>query len=246
MYYTIRLVIYSLILIIFFLLNKKYKFIIKVSAKKQPELYKAIHSDKKIMRKSRLTILGVAVGLALIGIVLYYPFEGYFINFSTVEQSMSYKGIDCEGMDIHNYDDCVFVVDNRKGKIYTLTHSENGYGLVDFKCDGATFRAVKWTNTYPVSYQRIIAKHNNETNKSIYIINMIEEELKNGDSIRLNGNKVDFYKEFTVNPSSKYAYKIKEYVYTDNRELPRSFDLFVDDINTEFQSSNYIHINIFK
>ena len=243
MFYIIRCIVYLAILMILFFINKKFKFVFFLNPKKQPEMYEFMMTHKKHRRNSVLIKLGVAVGLILLAVGISYPLEGHFIQFSSVEDSFSYKWIDKEGLDIHTYEDFVFAVNKDGDEIYTLTRKNGGYGLVDFSADEATFNALRVTDKSTVQNDVVEAKYNKETKKSFYVVDIDSDDKPDEGIVKYNGKEIVFYDKFKYTNVFNYEYYVWRYIYSDNNELPKEFTLDTEGMTTVFHNQNYPYIN---
>lgn len=99
------------------------------------ELYQKYCTDKKYRNSTLILNILIALILPLLVLISSYPYEGHFITFETINDSLAYKNIGTENIDIYEYDDCVFVVDNSEYDIYSVTKVNERYKLADFNSE---------------------------------------------------------------------------------------------------------------
>ncbi len=230
MYYIARLLSFLILFAIFLLILKLLKFGI-IKKDKNPEFFEKFANDKKFRRKQRIIYIFVALTFVAIIFICRYPFEGYFITFDTVEDSLSYKGISTEDITIYEYDDCTFVV-SEDYSIYSITKVNQKYKLVDFKSDNIKYIQYKISGNEYVS-NPISAKFNKEINKVFYYIG-IETNSKPENGVMLDGNTMTFCTNATTNRLIKYyqrEYWI--YSYVDNAPPKSNFIITADDFEAE-------------
>lgn len=172
MYYLIRVIfIVLLLLTVIFYIAKSKKFFF-VTQKRNAEYFQQLKQDKKKHKKHFITNICFILGIVIISGISFYPFEGYFIQFNTVEDALAYSCIESSDIHVYEADECVFVTADKilSTQIYTLNKVNGKYGMVDF-CS---------SNVYYFEY----------SNESIDINNFMDQEkLQIGGRIRGKWNK---------------------------------------------------------
>ena len=144
MYYFIRLLIVILLFcLIIFIMVKSKKFIF-FTKNTHPELYSKYCTDKKFRKSTIILNISISLIAPLLLLISSYPYEGHFITFETINDSLNYKNINTENIDIYDYDDCVFVVDNSEYDIYSVTKTNGRYKLVDFDSENIGYYQPQW------------------------------------------------------------------------------------------------------
>ena len=121
MYYLVRGILILIILLCAFLALVKSKKLVFFTKKKNPEIYQQFKTDKRFKQSVYVTDVAFIVFLLAIIAATSFPFEGSFVTFDSVNDSLAYKLINTENLSTYDYSDCVFVVDNSNDKIYSVT-----------------------------------------------------------------------------------------------------------------------------
>ncbi len=239
MYYYIRICLLILIYsIITFALIKSHKFVLfpKFTNKK---IYSKYFTDRKYKWNTLILNVVLLTLCVLLGFVSAYPYEGHFITFDSVKDSLKYKNISMKNTDTYEYDDCVFIVDNTDYTIYSVTKINDRYKLVDFKSDN-----IEYTQPKIVGYERVTkpisAKFNNDTGKCFYYIGIKTTE-KPFYQVTLDNNKMTFCKDAKTQHLSKKMQKdYWIYSYFDNAQPKKKFTIKADDFEAMIYKTPYI------
>lgn len=191
MYYLIRviLVIVLFSLMIFALIMDKK--LIVFSKRRNPEIYKKFKTDMQFRRAVYITNISLSIVLLVLILISCFPFEGYFISFDSVNDSLAYKLISVENVDTYDYGDCVFAVDNSGNKIYSITKTNGRYKLVDFNSENIKYVQVPERGRDETTEPRI-AKYNKDTNKTFYYIGVGGKTKPQDGMVTLDGNKMEY------------------------------------------------------
>lgn len=191
MYYFIRIVLVLAVYALIFFALVKSKKLVFFTKKRNPELYEKMHTDKRFKRGVYITYFFLIVLFIAIAFLAKYPYEGYFITFDSINDSLAYKNISTENIDTYDYDDCVFVVDNSEYKIYSLTKINGQYKLVDFNSEDNKFIQLVEKGNMGTTEPRI-AKYNKETNKTFYYFGITGKEKPEDGKVTLDGNEMQY------------------------------------------------------
>lgn len=175
LYYIIRyiiiLIIISIIIIIKLLENKR-KYGVYFLKKMKP--IKTLHKRKKLPH-----VLCIIVIYLFLNIIIFYPYEGYFIRFNSLEKSIHYSIYDSyfSSISIVEDDDTVFFAKNTKNNItyHSVAKYKNDYGLCDFGIAKGfhirqeSINVPKFDGILTVDY--ILNKN---TNKTCYFIKLLK------------------------------------------------------------------------
>lgn len=191
MYYLIRVILVPILFLLIVFALRKSKKIVFFSKKRNPEIYKKIQTDKRFKRS--VYILNLALILLLLALIYIssFPFEGYFLTFDSVNDSLAYKFISTENIDTYDYGDCVFSVDNSEKKIYSITKVDGRYKFVDFNSEDIGYVQLSESGRDETTEPRI-AKYNKDTNKTFYYIGVGAQAKPQDGTVTLDGNKMEY------------------------------------------------------
>ncbi len=231
MYYFIRFIFVTIfILALCFAVHKSKRFVLfpKFS---NPEIYQKYCTDKKYRKSCNLVSLSLSVIILIVIIASLYPYEGHFMTFETINDSLSYKNINTENIDTYEYDDCVFVVDS-ENNIYSITKEDNKYKLVDFNSENINYTQPSYNGGLKITEPKS-AKFNKDTNKTFYYLGISTEEKPTGE-VTMNDNKMTYCKEIS---------KGKDFwIYSllDNAQPVSDFTIKADSFQAEIYKTPYI------
>lgn len=194
MYYIIRFIFIIVTFSLFLFVLFKSKKIVFFSKNKNVELYQKYKTDKRYKRAYFLTCFMYVAVLILIIFISGFPFEGYFVTFDSVSESLSYKKINTENIIVYEYEDCVFAVDDNDNKIYSITKAGEKYKLVDFSSENIEYNQPIRNGKLGTSNPRK-GKYNKETNKTFYYIGINGKEKPDDGVVTLDGNAMTFCKK---------------------------------------------------
>ena len=186
-YQMIRLIFIVCVVVLFLLINYKFKFIVNV----QDPIKK---KNKPCVKRKSATIIAVALAVVIIA-VSFYPFEKYFIKFSSVEDSFSYSIFQGNQYKIyeHSVEDCVFVYCDKSGVgnyCSVMQNEDKTYKMIDTNSEKHTYG---YSSTDDNDYYLVEcnAVYNNVINKTCYYIrNCIPESKKDIDRIFWNKDEL--------------------------------------------------------
>ena len=202
------------------------------------ELYKIYCTDRKYKRKCILLNIYLAIIMLLIILASFYPYEGHFLTFKSVNDSLAYKNIDTQDITTCEYDDCVFVIDNDNYTIYSVTKDNNRYKLVDFNSESLEYTQPKRVGSERTTNPQF-AKFNKETEKTFYLLG-VETTTKPSD-VLLDGNKMTLYKEVMKQHQSKSTQnKYWIYSYADHSQPKPNFVIEADNFKALIYKTPYI------
>lgn len=223
MYYLIRLLIVILLYCIIIFIMAKSKKIIFFPKYRNSELYQKYCTDKKYRNSTLILNILIALILPLLVLISSYPYEGHFITFETINDSLAYKNIGTENIDIYEYDDCVFVVDNSEYDIYSVTKVNERYKLADFNSENIEYGQPHQVGNSGTTTPQA-GKYNKETNKTFYYFGITGEEKPDDKEVTLDGNEMTFCKEsITEHFAKRYQEPYWIYSYLDNAEPKLEF-----------------------
>lgn len=177
LYYIIRIIIILIIISIFIiikLIKNKRKYGVFFVKKVRPK--KALHKQKR--KKLPYVLCFIAILLFLD--IIFYPFEGYFIRFSSLEKSIHYSIYDSyfSSISIVEDDDTVFFMKNNNSNIsyHSVTKYNNDYGLCDFgtKTNGFHIHQEFIHDSKFNGVLRVRYILNENTNKTCYFIELFK------------------------------------------------------------------------
>ena len=223
MYYFIRLLIVILLFcLIIFIMVKSKKFIF-FTKNTHPELYSKYCTDKKFRKSTIILNISISLIAPLLLLISSYPYEGHFITFETINDSLNYKNINTENIDIYDYDDCVFVVDNSEYDIYSVTKTNGRYKLVDFDSENIDYSQPHRIGNAGTTTPRV-GKYNKETNKTFYYFGITGDEKPDDEDVTLDGNVMTYCKESKIEHLLKrFQQTCWIYSYLDNAEPKLEF-----------------------
>lgn len=223
MYYFIRLLIVILLFcLIIFIMVKSKKFIF-FTKNTHPELYSKYCTDKKFRKSTIILNISISLIAPLLLLISSYPYEGHFITFETINDSLNYKNINTENIDIYDYDDCVFVVDNSEYDIYSVTKTNGRYKLVDFDSENIGYYQPHQVGNNGTTTPQV-GKYNKETNKTFYYFGITGDEKPDDEDVTLDGNVMTYCKESKIEHLLKrFQQTCWIYSYLDNAEPKLEF-----------------------
>lgn len=158
MYFLLRLVIiavFVLLLIAFF------------------KLFHINFSKKKKIFISIISIICIAL-------IFYFPFEGAFIRFNSLEESFSYSSFGNKMLNVYKAEDSVFIVsgkDKNQLTYYGVTKYDNKYGMLNYDTERTTYK----TNLIKTSKDNInmsvsaTCLYNKKTNESMLCVILLSK-----------------------------------------------------------------------
>ncbi len=191
MYYVIRIFVLLVIGICFYLLQK-------IKGKPVPVL----------KRTKKAVIIRIAV-IALIGLVIFLPYESPFIRFDSAEASVRYSTLNYSApIKTVETDKTAFCVGHRDNNFYynTVAKSDDKYGFCDRHCR----TVLGFVNThiddgkFKGNY-RVTKLINKEANEKCYMITFLSIDLKDTEDISI-------YDEYNT-PIQKLTFPDKRYVF---------------------------------
>ncbi len=228
------------VLIIFILKKKK---IIFLFYSKNSNIYYRYKSEKKFRIKLLITYLSITISVLLIVLIARYPIEGYFINFSSLKDTFEYSGIEIDNKNIKvfNYEDCVFAVDTSKNEIYTVTITDNKYGLVNFNSSDIEYDLINGTyNFCNIS----VAKYNKDSNKTFYYLILSTDKID--ADVQIDYSDMNCISSRNVSIPSNNLLKNKSisyeglYTYIENDIPKKKFHINCDYQEGDFAKLPYI------
>lgn len=223
MYYFIRLlIVITLFSLIIFIMIKSKKLVF-FTKNTHPELYSKYCTDKKFRKSTIILNISISLIAPLLLLISSYPYEGHFITFETINDSLNYKNINTENIDIYDYDDCVFVVDNSEYDIYSVTKTNGRYKLVDFDSENIGYYQPHQVGNHGTTTPQV-GKYNKETNKTFYYFGITGDEKPDDEDVTLDGNVMTYCKESKIEHLLKrFQQTCWIYSYLDNAEPKLEF-----------------------
>lgn len=199
-YYTIRFILLFILLLVL----KKFG---------KPFFKKYYKITEKYKKKKLINILASLCVTIICVAIISYPYEGYFIRFKTLENSLKYSVFQYYSMNNTYIQDenTHFIICKRGNNHYyhSVNSYDNGYGLCDFKTrtDIMNKQAYFKLNEHYVVLN-LTTIYNQISDKTCYFIDAISiSENENIEIFDSNGkvlNQVSFENE----NSSNYYYKV--------------------------------------
>lgn len=228
MYYIARFISFLILFAIFLLILKLLKFRI-IKKDKNPEFFEKFANDKKFRRKQRIIYIFVALTFVAIIFISRYPFEGYFITFNTIEDSLSYKGISTEDITIYESDTTVFVTPKKNNNVYTIAKIGDKYKLAEFQSKNIKYYEPHSVGDY---VQYCTVEYNKETNETFYYVrvrsvqDLYVDEIALYEEVTIDDKKM----EFGISDFSLYDYQLDNkdnlvFYYIDNEPPKNSYEL---------------------
>lgn len=220
-YYFVRIVIVLILYIIFIAIfrriNRK-KIIVKKLSKKASSI-----SNK----------LAYILSFILITAVASYPYEGYFLRFNSVEQSVNYSVPNSFMQPVSYIKDgnTIFLVTDKKdnNSEHSITLYDNGYSMCDFNTQSSmtTIRHINIDDTY-ISFT-INSIYNKTTDRTCYFLGCLSlsksvyrsdfkifdesnRQLKEFQNLNYNSMRM-FYKIINGKPENSFSIIINNQVF---------------------------------
>ena len=191
MYYLVRGILILIILLCAFLALVKSKKLVFFTKKKNPEIYQQFKTDKRFKQSVYVTDVAFIVFLLAIIAATSFPFEGSFVTFDSVNDSLAYKLINTENLSTYDYSDCVFVVDNSNDKIYSVTKTNGRYKLVDYNSENIEYVQVSQRGRDETT-EPLKAKYNKDTNKTFYYVGVGGKVKPHDGAVTFDGKKMEY------------------------------------------------------
>ncbi len=181
---------------------------------------------KTLRKRKILPYILYGISILLIFDLLFYPFEGYFIRFNSLEDSIFYSIYDCKSskFQITEDDDTIFFVQikNTDYSYHSVAKPDGEYYMCDFNTDNSSNIKMRYLDekTYTGIFRTDIIK-NKTTNKRCYFVKFDgkqESDLNNYDFSEILDNG---FKEIYKGNKTVIFYLISDKDLTDNF----SFDL---------------------
>lgn len=241
MYLLFRIVFICLLDIIFFIINKKYKLIAHISSTHNADLYNQYCNNKNYKIKYILKFIITVILLITIVRISFYPFEGYFLQFNSIEDALKYRGYNTQNLEIFEYDDCAFAFDKEDRKLYTFDKRENSYGFVNFNSVNSKYNEFE-TSYHYFENDYIYSSYNKTVNKTFYLINVRTDKDIIDDEIIINGAKAEFEKEIDVTYFKEINRTLKQYICIQDNQPGKTIDIIINNTQIEMVSSNHTYI----
>lgn len=234
MYYIVRILAFLLCviatLIAYMLLHKR------AIKKRTPDFHEKYKTNKKFKRNIILKNLCVYIIFAIFILLSTYPFECYFVTFNTVEESLSYKGIELVNANIYESDKTVFIADEDTSKLYSITKIGDKFGVVDFQSENCNYYEPKSANS--IIREPTYAKYNKATGETFYYIRVQSQANQSYENVLLDNCKMTLAtigNSYNILTESYDKYPI--YFYIDNNTPKDTFQFDVIDYSTTLKRS---------
>lgn len=191
MFYLFRVILILVLFLLFIFTLVKSKRLVVFSKKRNPKIYEKFRMDKQFRRSVYISNIFLIVVLLVIIYISRFPFEGCFLTFDSINDSLAYKFISTENIDTYDYGDCVFAVDKSDNKIYSITKTDGRYRLVDYNSDDIEYVQVSKRGRDETTEPRI-AKYNKDTNKTFYYIGVGAKAKPQDGMVTLDGNEMEY------------------------------------------------------
>lgn len=241
MYYNVRIITFIILFTIFLLVL----ILLKIRAhlrKKKPEVSEQLSTNKKAKWKHRIATICIIFTFIAIILVSLYPFEGYFITFDTIEDSLSYRNLPTENICIFESANTVFVVTDSENDIFTIEKVGGKFKLAEFQCK---------TVVYPEPHSRkpyvklCSTKYNESTNETFYFVRLRSLQTIDSNKNSLYENITIYKKElkFGIPEISLYDYQSANqndliFYYIDNN--PPMYDYELNIYANNFECTTFI------
>lgn len=181
-------------------------------------------------RKVKTVLYFVFSGAIIIFLILIslYPIEGHFIYFDSLDESLSYKFINTKSVETYDFDDCIFVVDNRD-KLHCVVKSADKYKLVDFKAKNVNYIFIS-SGGVPIN-KPIVAKYSKETDKTFYYATFFSDSKPDESAVWFNDQNMVYSKSSIL--STGYG-EWSFYYFGDGKPM-NQIDLFAYGYNAEIK-----------
>lgn len=225
----------------FYFINKRFRLITFISSAHNIDLYNQYCSNKDFKIKYILKFVLTVIFIILIVRISFYPFEGYFLQFNSIEQSLKYRGYNTQNLETYEYDDCAFAFNNDDRTLYTFDKYKNSYGFVNFKSIDSKYNELE-TNYHYFENDCIYSNYNKTANKTFYLINVRTDKNIIDDKILINGTKANFQKEIDVTYFNEINCTLKQYICIVDNQPDKTINVTVNKKQLELISSNYTYI----
>lgn len=225
MYYLVRGILIIILLLCAVLALAKSKKLVFYTKKKNPEIYQQFKTDKRFRQSVYITDVAFIVFLLVVIAATSFPFEGSFITFDSVNDSLSYKLISTENLSTYDYSDCVFVVDNSNDKIYSITKTNGQYKLVDYNSENIEYVQVSQRGRDETT-EPLKAKYNKDTNKTFYYVGVGGKVKPQDGTVTFDGKKMEYCRsEEQVSLADYDTWHTWIYSFIDNAEPKSQADI---------------------
>lgn len=227
MFYIYRVIIALLVVAWMFLLF----FVIGKSCNKKAKNNKYI----RISIKKRIGVISffLLTYTLVLFVLCNIPFEAPFVKFDTVEESLSYKWIDTNGINVFDYNDCAFVV-GKEDRIYSILKVDNKYFMVDFCAKDAQYYQENLNQDFR---NFINAKHNRVTNKTFYTVVVNERKGATQPIVYMNESSIGYTKSYITTFPDPFPNKVSLYSIMLEGGLLEQFDICSNGSKTTFRLS---------
>ena len=160
MFYIIRKIFIIILALTAWFVTRQYiKRVKKIVAK----------GEKYTKRKFYAIYLSIFLFAFLLSALSFIPFEGAFIRFDSVEDSLKYKWIDTQYLTIHYEDDCAFAV---KGctEFYAFDKDNEGFGLLNYHSVTHLYNEPP-RNAINHNMFNLYSVYHKTTDKTFYLLN---------------------------------------------------------------------------
>lgn len=167
MFYIIRIIFIIILALTAWFVTRQYiKRVKKIVAK----------GEKYSKRKFYAIYLSISLSAILLSVLSFIPFEGAFIRFDSIEDSLKYKWIDTQYLTIHYEDDCAFAVRGTY-EIYTFDKNDDGFGFVNYNSTKHEYREPN-DDDLNIKFHYAYSVYQKDVNKTFYLLNYSSKERK--------------------------------------------------------------------
>ncbi len=234
MYYIVRtltFVLCILIIAVIFLLIRK--FAIK---HRKPDFNEKYATDKVFRRKVIIRSICIYIVFIVLMLLCTYPVECHIITFDSVEDSLAYKNISTENITIYESEKTVFIADEDKLKLYSVTKVGDKFSTVDFQCENCNYYEPKSINS--IIKQPTKAKFNKATGETFYYIRITPRADRIYENVTLDNQKMQLATVDNAYDFITEAYqKAPAYYFIDTNPPKENFKFDTIDYSTTFKLS---------
>lgn len=145
------------------------------------------NGKKYTKQKILLIALCLHLPIVLLSFASFIPFEGAFLRFDSVEDSLNYKWIDMQYVTVH-YEDNFAIAVKGDDEIYTFDKNDEGFGLVNYHL--VTHKYLEPDDSLEnQSISHLYSVYHKTADKTFYLLNYAtkeyQEDVIDSDNINL-------------------------------------------------------------